>query len=371
MTTTIIAGQAATLGVTVKQDGVAVAIDLASVVKGRLYAMDGVTPLSIEKTLASSSPANWPGGLVSISFTNVETGALALGECMLVITSTLPTVVKRFRVLVESAAVTAPVRSLLFVRDLIVEEMRAERLLLAAQNALPGTAVSDDYLWDKIKAAEAEIARMLRVPLVPTKFFPVQPTQEEIDALAGMPWAVESAYDYGPEFFHGDKWGFIATRNKPVASVERVRFVYPAPTNSIFDVPADWIRVERKYGQIQFVPTSTAYLAPIGAFLMSTLGGGRTIPFAIQVTYVAGLENAARDFPELIDVIKKAATLKIVEDAFVPQSGSISADGLSQSMSVDMEKYRDTIDHIINGPKGSHGGLMAAIHGVRMGVLGA
>lgn len=370
MTTTIIAGQAATLVVTAKKDGAALAIDPTSVVKGRLYAMDGVTTISAEKTLTSASPANWPEGVVAVSFTNVETGALALGECMLVITSTLPTFVKRFRVLVESAAVTAPVRSALFVRDLVIEEIRADNLVMAAQNALGGASVSDDYLWEKIRAAEAEIGRTLRVPLVQTKFFSAPPSQEEIDALNGMPWVVESAYDYGQDFFRGDKWGFILTRNKPVASVERVRFVYPAPTSNIFDVPTDWIRVERKYGQIQFVPTSTAYLAPLGAFLMSTLGGGRTIPFAIQVTYVAGLENAARDYPELLDAIKKQAVLKVIEDGFLPQSGSISADGLSQSMSTDMEKYRDTIGNIINGPKGSNGGLMTAIHGVRLSVLG-
>lgn len=371
MTTTIIAGQPATLVVTVKQDGAAVAIDPSSVVKVRLYAMDGVTALSAEKTLTSASPANWQAGLVAAAFTNVETGALALGECMLVVTSTLPTLVKRFRVLVESSSLSAPVKSALFVKDLIVDEMRGDRLLLAAQNALPSTTVSDDYLWGKIQAAESEIAHTLRVPLVPTQFFANQPSQAEIDALAGKPYAIDPAYDYGPEFFQGERWGFIVTRQKPINSVSRVRFVYPAPTQGVFDVPADWIRMDRKYGHIRFVPASSAFLAPMGAFLMQALGGGRTIPFAIEVTYVAGLENAARDWPELLDAIKKMAALKIVEDSLLPQSGSISADGLSQSMSVDMEKYRDTVDHIINGPKGSNGGLMAAIHGIRLSILGS
>ena len=66
----------------------------------------------------------------------------------------------------------------------------------------------------------------------------------------------------------------------------------------------------------------------------------------------------------------KKAVLKILEDSFLPQSGSISADGLSQSLSVDMEKYHDMIDRTLNGGKGSNGGLMTAIHGVRIGVLG-
>jgi hypothetical protein len=58
-----------------------------------------------------------------------------------------------------------------------------------------------------------------------------------------------------------------------------------------------------------------------------------------------------------------------VEDAFVPQSGSISADGLSQSLSVDVSKYHDAVDAILNGPPNSNGGLMTRIHGIRMGVI--
>jgi len=53
-----------------------------------------------------------------------------------------------------------------------------------------------------------------------------------------------------------------------------------------------------------------------------------------------------------------------------PNSASISADGLSQSLSVDMEKYRGAIEATLFGPKGSNGGLMTAIHGIRLGMLG-
>jgi hypothetical protein len=252
-----------------------------------------------------------------------------------------------------------------------VARLRNDQLMLAARNVLPQVTLSEDYIWEKLQAAESEIAHTLRVPLAPTQFFANPPTQAEIDALAGKPYGVDPAYDYGPEFFEGEKWGFIVTRQKPINSVSRIRFVYPAPTQGVFDVPLDWLRMDRKYGHIRFVPASSAFLAPMGAFLMQALGGGRTIPFAIEVTYVAGLENVGRDFPELVDVVKKLAVLKIVEDSLPPQSGSISADGLSQSMSVDMDKYRDTIDHVLNGPKGANGGLMTAIHGIRLSVLGA
>ena len=69
--------------------------------------------------------------------------------------------------------------------------------------------------------------------------------------------------------------------------------------------------------------------------------------------------------PEILDVIKKKAVLNVLADSYIPQSGSISADGLSQSMSMDISKYSDAIDDIINGPKGTNGGLMTRIHGIR------
>lgn len=257
-------------------------------------------------------------------------------------------------------------------RIVAVAKLRRDRLIMAASGALPTVDVSDDYLWDKLRAAESEIAHELRVPLAPTAFFPDTPTADEIAALGGKPWGIDPGYDYAPSDFQlNDKWGFIKLRNKPLHSVSRVRFAYPGGPTAHYDLPLDWLRFDKKYGQIQFVPSSTAFAAPLNAFVMQAIGNGRTIPLAIQISYVAGLENVPANYPELLDVVLKKAALKVIEDAFLPQSGSISADGLSQSMSNDMEKHTDTIERILNGGKGSNGGLMAAIHGVRFGVLGA
>jgi len=208
------------------------------------------------------------------------------------------------------------------------------------------------------------------VPLAPTAFFPDEPSQAEIDALNGQPWGVDPGYDYQPsDFQFNDKWGMIKLRNKPLQSVSRVRFAYPGGPTAHYDLPLDWIRADRKYGQIQFVPSATSFAAPLNAFVMQAIGQGRTIPLAIQITYVAGLKDVPANYPELLDVVYKKAALKIIEDAFLPASGSISADGLSQSISNDMEKHSDTIDRILHGGKGSNGGLMSAIHGIRIGVM--
>ena len=92
------------------------------------------------------------------------------------------------------------------------------------------------------------------------------------------------------------------------------------------------------------------------------MAGGRVIPAMIRVRYVAGLKNVARDFPDLVDVVKKMAILRILQTAFLPQSGTISADGLSQSTSLDIQKWHDGVDDALDV-------LMQAIHGPRMTVL--
>lgn len=273
----------------------------------------------------------------------------------------------------EDAEALASLGSALFPnRFTATARMRADRLVLLGQQlGLGGGAgFSDDYLWEKLQAAEAQVAHDLRVFLAPTRLFPEPPTEAQIAALAGQRWAVDPAYDYEPDFFRDERWGYIVTRQKPIIAIERIRFVYPTPNIGLFEVPQDWIRLDRRYGHIRFVPASSSTIMPMGVFALQAFGGGRTLPFAIQVDYTAGLENAARDYPDLVDLVYRVAALRIVGDAMVPQSGSISADGLSQSMSIDMAKYHEEVDLLLNGPKGSNGGLMTAIHGVRGTVLG-
>jgi hypothetical protein len=281
--------------------------------------------------------------------------------------------VRTFRLFIYDGAapITAQDGSALFPNRFdAVSELRRDGFLLASQNYFAGVELSDDFLWNKLRAAEAEIGRRLRVPLQPTQFFPVEPTQAQIDALNGMPWEVDPPYDYEPDMFQADRWGFIVARKKPLIAVQKIELAYPAPSNSIYTIPSDWIRMDKKYGHIRLVPASAAITAPLSTFLIQALSGGRMVPFMVQVTYTAGLTNVAANWPDLVDAVKKLAILKIIEDGFIPQSGSISADGLSQSMSSDMDKHYDIIDRIIDGPKGSNGGLMAAIHGVRSIVMG-
>ena len=254
-----------------------------------------------------------------------------------------------------------------------VASLRADRLvLLASSLGFDAAAMTDSYLYGKLLTAEAKAQRELRVFFAPTVILPEEATQDEIDALelAGTRYAMEPAYDYDPGFFHGESWGFIQTRQKPLISVQSIKLRYPMPTMSVFDVPNDWVRLDRKYGHIRLVPGAMQFSAPLAVFVMPALGGGRFVPNMIQVRYTAGLRNAAADYPDLVDVVMKMASVGIIEDAMMPASGSISADGLSQSISTDVSKYQDVIDRLLKGPPGSNGGLRTAIHGITLGFIG-
>jgi len=366
--TTIIAGQDARVTVAIRVNGKVVPIPSTAQVRAHLLSEDGSTPLFNAVPAAHDAiGADWNNGIVAVPLSSGETASLPKPSAILAIIG--PGWIKRFKLDVQD--LSTPDRSALFIKDIVIDELRQDRLTLMAQNFGGTVDLTDDYMWQKVLAAESFISHELRVPLAPTRFFPNTPTPEQVADLNGMPWAIDPAYDYDPEFFRGEKWGFLVTRQKPIISVERVMFVYPAPTHGFYEIPGDWLRMDRKYGHIRFVPASSPFVAPLNAFIMQALGGGRTIPFAFEVTYTAGLEDAGKLYPDLLDVVKKTAVLKVIEDSFAPQSGSISADGLSESMSKDMNQYRDTIDSILNGPKGANGGLVTAIHGIRMGYLGS
>lgn len=307
--------------------------------------------------------ASWAEGVAAVTLPGISTEAMQPGEHILMLQGSFG--VKRFSLFVES--LFEATRDSLFIRDLVVDEIRRDRIMAAATSVLSGIEVSDDYIWKKIRAAESEISHTLRVPLVPTRFFPVKPTKDQIAELDGMAWGVDPAYDYTPDMFQFEKWGYMITRQRPIISVESLRFAYPSEDTGFFDIPNDWIRIDAKYGHVRLVPASPAIFTTMNAYIMTALAGARSVPFMMQLTYTAGLENASADYPELLDAIKKSAVLKIVADSFLPTSGSISADGLSQSISVDMAKYQEVIDHTLSGSESSgNGGLMSKLHGIRM-----
>lgn len=239
--------------------------------------------------------------------------------------------------------------------------------MLIAQSYLPDVKYDDEFILNQIVVAEAYIQRQLGVYLTPREMVPmglVKQQQAEIAALeaAGAIIEYEPGYDYDPKMFQGNTWGLIELRQKPILKIHSVTFDYPAPNQTLFTIPNDWIRADAKYGRFNLVPVQNALELPLNAFILAALGGGRTVPLMLQVRYRAGIENAAKTYPDVLDIILKEAVLSIVEDALLPTSASTSVDGLSQSLSFDAAKYRDLIDARLKR-------LRRAINGIQMMVM--
>lgn len=246
----------------------------------------------------------------------------------------------------------------LFTRSTAVASLRADRLTQVLSAYAPDATFSDDYLWDKLRAAEADAERQLRVLFSPTQIVP----QGEAPPEAGR-WLEEPGYDFDPDLFAGDRWGLLETRQRPIIAIQQIQFAWPSPgLGTAFTVPHEWLRVDKKYGQINLVPTAQMMALPLNTFLLTALGGGRRVPLMVQIRYTAGLQDAVSQYPDLKDLVQKMAVLALLNDLYLPQSGSISADGLSQSTSFDADKYQSLIDHKLDT-------LRQALHGVRMVVV--
>lgn len=275
-----------------------------------------------------------------------------------------------FSLLVEDAAALGTGLNLPFPSVLgILASMRRDRLFMAAQNFFPLANIDNNYLLQKLVSATVSIQRRLRVHLMPAEMLPNTASQAEIDALvlsSGLPVELEPAYDFNPKMFQGDTWGHIDTRQRPIIAVHSIRFVYPTPANVLYDIPVQWIRLDKKYGAINLVPVSNFSMLPVNAFIISALGGGRTIPNFLEIRYSTGLENIARDWPDILDMIQKTAVLSVLEDNYIPssRSESTSADGLSQSSSIGMamDQYEGVIQKKFDA-------ISSAMFGIRLTVL--
>ena len=151
---------------------------------------------------------------------------------------------------------------------------------------------------------------------------------------------------------------FINSGHSNDGGMASMQFVYPQPYSGVFSVPTDWIRTDKKYGHIRLVPGTQAFAAPLSAWVMQVMGAGRTVPQMIQLRYTAGLRNAAQQYPELVDLVQRMAALRILQAQFVGASSSISADGLSESRSLDLDKFQGDIDQHLER-------LRQVIHGVQ------
>lgn len=227
-------------------------------------------------------------------------------------------------------------------KDAALEEMKEDRMP-GILGLIGGKMPSDNSIWRALVASEGEVARKIGVLLEPTEIFPmVPPTEAELAALGGKPWAVDPGYDMEGGMLGTFRWASIQLRQRPILAIRSVKFVYPTINTPIYDVPLEWVYPDHKAGLIQFTPKPTASgMAPsiLGANMMAS---GGAVPQMVRVRYCAGLDPTHPRMPEILDLIMRKATLRHLK--FLPQSASISADGLTQSKSFDVDKFADAIE---------------------------
>ena len=218
------------------------------------------------------------------------------------------------------------------------------------------------YIEDKLAAAEAQAARDLRTFFGPTTVFAGAPSAEEVAALNGAAYIVESAYDYNWEDWQSEAWGLLMLRAAPIISVQSMTLRYPYPGAADWPIPVEWVRVDGRSGQLRVVPTGVmpAFVPYFTSLTMSS--GRRVMPEVLRLRYTAGLENVQRDFPDVLDLVRKLASLSIVDDRMTPGNVTTSVDGLSESRTVDYDKLREAIHE-------KQKNLFRAIHGLQLFVV--
>jgi hypothetical protein len=264
-------------------------------------------------------------------------------------------------------------------QETAVADLMAQ-IALSAGNYINMAALTPSMVWDKMVAAEVECERLLKTFFDCVQVIPDMATDAEIQALedSNTRYITIAGFDYDPAMFTGERWGLMRLPYRPVQQVNSVIISFPAPFLQNYTVPGEWIRIDRKNGDLNLVPTTTAATTPVGAFALVAMAGSITYPQAIQVRYSCGLTNAsgqvatsfAQEWDDLVDVVKRIAIAKIFKMMMLPQSASISADGLSQSNSFNYKAWQDDINETLFGPKGSNGGLYTSIHGINSQIMG-
>lgn len=176
----------------------------------------------------------------------------------------------------------------------------------------------------------------------------------------------QTVTDENHDYERGDymNWGYIQLFKRPVQKVTKLQLMYG--TRPSFEVPVDWIKIDKMAGKIQLFPSSGNSNALIINQSGVIFGLNQVWSYAPQmwsIDYEAGM--TAKDIPpELKELIYKQATCNIMTvwgDLILGAgiaSQSISIDGLSQSIgttqsamyggaSARVESYRQDIDRLI------------------------
>ena len=215
---------------------------------------------------------------------------------------------------------------------------RLRASLATVSSAIRPQDLPDAVAWQRLMAAVAEVQGALGVPLRPTLVLP------EGEAVPpGVPVIREPGYDAPPDFFSPVRFGALQLRVRPVITVESIELVPPGAGQRM-RIPTGWVRLDRKYGLLHLVPDGTTVALTFGALGTVSALAGYQVPAAIRVRYRAGIDVLHPDYAAVLDAVVMSATLRVLRGAVTPTSSSVSADGLSQSSSIDVDRLSADLD---------------------------
>lgn len=219
----------------------------------------------------------------------------------------------------------------------------------ARSDAAYGTARITDNIPRWIRNFERETKFMVNQRQVcgyPDGRFNSSDMTTNIDGT--LPLIVETPYLFEPRKWR-DNYGPIRLQYRPVVSVQRMRITL-GPIDTVIDLPLDWLRVDKRAGEINLVPIrGTAQLSSMAAGLamLTSLGFANTeyMPDSIAVDYVVGLPSdwATNEYSEWSDLKLHLAdwcALQLLRDIDHVYGAGLanvanSADGLSQQLNYD------------------------------------
>lgn len=173
-------------------------------------------------------------------------------------------------------------------------------------------------------------------------------------------------------------WGYVQLWKRPILEVKALRLMYG--TRPAWEVPQDWLKIDKNSGKIQMFPSSgsvTSMIIGASGAIYGLYNSWDYAPQMWEVDYVAGMDS--NNLPaHLKELIYKKAVIGILQvwgDLILGAgiaSSSISIDGLSQSIgttqsamfggaSARCEEYRKDIEALIPVLRQKYGGIRMTV----------
>lgn len=208
---------------------------------------------------------------------------------------------------------------------------------------------------EALDAADARMKREIHVTLKTLRVV----SNPDPDAVAGIDYDVEEEpYDYHRSQY--GQFGYLRLNRQPVISIQRVRMMF-GRDNKLVEYPLQWIRLNKKAGQISIMPTPgfgwSGAVLQTGQYLLPQLTSGwirDDVPQVLSVDYTAGLGDRLYGDDEMADLRMmryRLAAQEVLKDLAPMVAGggvskSISEDGASESTSYGRMAFSGTIDQI-------------------------